>query len=832
MSALPGTTADWYEKRHDELLQLLERAVSVSDAKRHKDKLQEVWDKCREDIFNFVLLGEFQDGKSTTLDTLCCGREVGPQGNGQIATSAVPISVESVKLATERPEGMDEWAELHFKTKEQIAEEVFLAFESLIGDSKSPKTGFLRTWAKSGKEDFCQKFDLDNPGHREEVRSFIEEEWGRYRAQRNLFGTSYRQRLAVLTQVVRFYGDDKHKSFRERGQVRVEDGWKYVAFPSNWTNRCIDGFSASFSFDECAFAFLDTVVLHVESATLEKIGCRVTDCPGLGASAYDSDVTRRALRKADGIWFVKRCEKQMGAADMGRMFDYVRASGCLGRTGMLLNLWKSHRKSTEPDGDGPSLVDYCKNQMQQEGFGFPMFWGNARLAFLAALGRRRIKNGEPFSEREKQRLAKMIKDILEEDVPDEDEELWVKAVEAANYVPRVKEVMGIDALDESSVEILWKASNFDVAIEQMLGIALTQRGKAILIDNGTKKALEILCRHEGELRSNVEEATRTADEFKRDYEGARKRLQEFTETSHGNLRNSVLVRDEEMMADHLAEDFATRLLGDELASELSEKLAEEVYNTNAGFTWSDDEYRKNVLRVWMPIVREGLECRFAKITEEDWWDASSNPHVRKLFRSIQDVNETIASGVKELAKTSRLLENLPVPTLGASTMMPVFQDAIASSLSQVIDNLRARFWQGLLSALKFLFGGFLLKWLGKGKKPADIIKEMSPKIKEQLEEAFRENSLLENARKLLARVFTGVQEDAIKEIGERIDALESAFEADCAEKRGLHDMAQADMAAKVAEQKRKQEEDITPLRKELEKFENEVQDELAQVVQA
>ena len=825
----PSDRSAWYQFRHGQLLKLLERAVEVTEEQRHADKLQMILDKCREDQFNFILLGEFQDGKSTTLDVLCHGREISPQGGGQFPTSAVPLSVESAKFGN-APQGMDEWGELHFKTKKEIAEEVFTAFEGLLRDEESHQAESLKEFAGDSChfETFCQNFDLENPHHRGVLRDLIEDEWTRYQESKGSFCTGYRQRLAVLTMEVRFYGCPEHEKLRQKTTIPIEKVGDYVYFPPRWGERSVRGFESDISFQESIFALLNNAVLHVKSGILNKLECRITDCPGLGVSAYDSDVTRRALRNADGIWYVKKCEKQFGSADLGRVFDFVRDTGRLDRTGMLLNLWKSHKKSTEPGEDGTCLVDYCKEQLAQDGYSFPMFWGNARLAFLAELGRRKVETKKPFTLAERKRLCTLVSEILEEDVDTlDDDTVWVKAVEAANDIAKVKTVKEIESLDIHSVETLWRASNFEVAIDHMLKIALTQRGQSILVANGTQKGLGILEKHERELQTRVDEAKKTEEEFRADYQKAGEALEKFKKESEVRMEESELLNGEAELSKALAEDFVEELLGENFTDQVSIALAHSIYQNNSKLNGlTESGFRDNVLREWMPIVNDIFKERAEKIIGILWRPSSRNAWVRTFYRRTDLLNHKIERLVEELGKETKLLEKIPAISIDTNKLVPVFHNLVGDALKSVIESLREGFFHGLWSALKWLLGGGIIRLLGLGPTEEDIVKKTSPRIRSELDKALNLFSLRDKLRKSIEPTFVGIHEDALDQVRSGVKSLRDEFEKNRREAEVLHKMAYDEKMHAIEKLETKLKQDITPLRQELQEFEDTVKHEL------
>jgi hypothetical protein len=115
-----------YESLRNELIELLQKAVSVSSISEAevdeatRNELDEIYKKAMENQFYIVLVGEFQSGKSTTFNALCGGREISPRGSG-IKTSGCIISRAS-KKSQNRPNSLPGfWPPEKFLPNQEVA---------------------------------------------------------------------------------------------------------------------------------------------------------------------------------------------------------------------------------------------------------------------------------------------------------------------------------------------------------------------------------------------------------------------------------------------------------------------------------------------------------------------------------------------------------------------------------------------------------------------------------------------------------------------------------------------------------------------------------------
>ena len=70
-------TTEQYLEHKESLLAILSDIISVENLpQEYKERFEERKRKLQEDEFNIALIGEFQGGKSTTIDGLCGGSDI------------------------------------------------------------------------------------------------------------------------------------------------------------------------------------------------------------------------------------------------------------------------------------------------------------------------------------------------------------------------------------------------------------------------------------------------------------------------------------------------------------------------------------------------------------------------------------------------------------------------------------------------------------------------------------------------------------------------------------------------------------------------------------
>ena len=836
-------TQEWYKSRHDELLGYLKEAVEVAQPQRHEEALKAVEEKCREDQFDVVLLGGFQDGKSTTLDVLCGGRELSPQGKGTKATSAVPISVEAIL----GDDAKEEWAELRFKDDAQIKDEFFNAFEVAIASNEGSATAVLKRFVQGSddvprRDRFREQFDLQNPEHVGVIRELVAAEWEKYAAHRDSLGTHHRQLLEVVTIYLKYYGTEEYRKLVAKTTMSVQDIGQYVYFPSDWQNRTPSGLDFDLTFAECSFAFLDSVILHLHSRFLSQLNCRVTDCPGLGASAYDQDVAKRALMRADGVWYVKECKKMLGSSDLGNIFDLVKNNGRLDRTGMALNLKLDYNTSLhDTSASDKCLVNHCKGQLEKDGFKFPVFWCNARLAYMAELGRRKYETKEPFSPSEREWLKRIIPEFKRK--PNwSDEELWVVSVEWANNVCQVSEIAQISEFAPASFDLLWKYSNMDAAVEVMSKIVLEQKGHAILIDNGSKRAFDILKCYERELQLVEDNAQRAADEVSAELDRARVRMDQFVSEAENLKQSSNLVQKRSELENDFTEAFINYVFGRDFVGQFANACAWKVFALNNAGYKDRDEFANKFAADVNPILLNVIEERRNSFLSEKWRPDSSVVAVYRFFEEVDSLKEGLAGLLEKLEEEGDIFDDLPIPLLGCANATSIDVRNMAKKMAPIVESMRVDWLDGVLGIIKWILTlGGLLEWLIKnipivgtifgplfGKSDKEKVQEIRNKIWPKIDEFFGSKKFRNELKSFAAPMFDGAVDSLMSDFDAGIDVAKETFDARCADLEVANAASEEEKRAIAAKNNKIRTEKVQPIREKLERFEKAVEEELQQ----
>ena len=241
----------------------------------HRETLQTIEEHCTKNRYTVLLMGEYQTGKTTTLDALCEGRHIGKIGVG-FATSAVPVSVSYCEK---------EYINVGRKSDEDLKRILSCLNEHLEG--------------------FNENFELKDPNSRaqwlEELENF---------RQSTECPKDVRQ-LAVCSFILKYYDTPKLDKIIS-DIVLVSDASKYTNFPAKLNDRWSKGGISTFGIHETVFVFISHLDCYIDSPTLKRLGCTLIDCPGLFNNKYDTEVTTQIMSKVHAILYLLPYEKGIG----------------------------------------------------------------------------------------------------------------------------------------------------------------------------------------------------------------------------------------------------------------------------------------------------------------------------------------------------------------------------------------------------------------------------------------------------------------------------------------------------------------------------------------
>ncbi len=257
---------------------------NIADCEKHTNTICRVAENCKNGTFLVLILGDFQSGKSTTLDALCDGRHISAIGDGT-ATSAVLVMVSYDK---------EDSIKIFWRTKEQFYP-IFDRIKRIMPDYN---------WVS---------FDLDRKEERQKLIDAIEHI--RQRENRNINAKCLTQddiKFLMLSNLILTYYDTEDLKVKKSSLQSLSNVSDITRFPKNGETKWKKDGVKNFTIDESIFIFIDSVSCTTPSETLRKLNCTIVDSPGLFNSAYDTMVTESAMVAAHAIIYVLPYHKGIG----------------------------------------------------------------------------------------------------------------------------------------------------------------------------------------------------------------------------------------------------------------------------------------------------------------------------------------------------------------------------------------------------------------------------------------------------------------------------------------------------------------------------------------
>lgn len=262
--------------------------ANIGECKKHISTLHHVSDNCRYGKYNILIMGDFQSGKSTTLDVFCDGRQICAIGNGT-PTSAVLVSATYAE---------EESMVVSWRTKEQ--------FGKIFGKIKQFLPEFL--W---------NEFDLDDELSREKLKKAIQE----LRESKHCPNVGQGDaKFLMLSDFILTYYDTPALLNKKSLINTIADIPSMTRFPNNGESTWKESGVSKFKIDDVLFVFIESAACFIPSKTLKKLNCTIIDSPGLFNSSYDTMVTEGAMVKAHAIMYVLPYYKGIGKDICGSLY--------------------------------------------------------------------------------------------------------------------------------------------------------------------------------------------------------------------------------------------------------------------------------------------------------------------------------------------------------------------------------------------------------------------------------------------------------------------------------------------------------------------------------
>ncbi len=484
---------EFRNKLTDLLTEFIDKGIDVDN--QYSPELISIRKRLLESQFEIALVGEFQGGKSTTFNTLCGGREISPRGlnGGGIKTSAAVITAQNVSDG-ETKNNLTEWAEITWLSVDDIKLRIY---------------------------------DVLNVSHQDkniDLHKLIDQAWASQPQREEL------DRLRIATLQYRLISSARYEKYASKNIVGITDFQELVQFPQNWEKRWEKQQNADFSLEECLFSCIDNVLVRIKSPVLEQLGCRITDCPGLFVSRWDTEKALDVMKRSNAIWYLLSGDKQIGHDNDGKILQLIKDWRFDDKCFLSINRRKNRIMTDQ-------LLE--TNAAMLKGYGFDperLFEYNAILSFrLAQIELQKAG----FSDKDLECLAieykpnAIVSDIVADfkKIPNGIFAALKKMIK--KILSTLDEDDMVDTVDEADswttqlLDTLNIEAGFNGISGKIKQLITTKKSRSILVDHGTQKCLGVLNAMKMRQENIIRDAEKTLEEANAEANAAQQKLNDF-----------------------------------------------------------------------------------------------------------------------------------------------------------------------------------------------------------------------------------------------------------------------------------------------------------------
>ncbi len=495
-----------YTQKRDELLAILQDVLKVEGlSDSEMTRFENIRKKCLENQFNITLIGEFQGGKSTTFNAFCDGREISPRG-AMIKTSACRITASNLS-----DKSKEEYAQVYWKKDSQLLQSISTIIESYVVKSEIPDSEKLG-------DNLIDSLHLSNPAHFEIISKAVEKE--KERLLKSLDNEAL-DIVRIAEVILYFYNDPYVRKQKEGNIFSISDISKLAVFPKTWSKNWANEGVSAFNADEIIFAFIGGIDCYIHSKNLERLGCTITDCPGLFTSKWDSQVAFDILPQSDAILYLLSGQKEMGQGDEKALNHIVHKN--ISRDKIFFAVNTRARESITQN-----ILDANRNKLINLGFessSLEIHTFNSLLFFLGEFGQTYL-NGQcdGHSKEQFQNLAKQF-DYEDEGIKD----LWVEQINDCGSVLKDRNLQNISELCDESIDTVLSSSFSNELFSAIEKFIIDRKAYSILIETGAevgKRGLDTIATN---LKTQEDAANKSLADCEAEFQATQAALDAFQE---------------------------------------------------------------------------------------------------------------------------------------------------------------------------------------------------------------------------------------------------------------------------------------------------------------
>ena len=540
----------------------------INECQAHEQTLGNVINDCKNGRYKVLVMGDFQSGKSTTVDALCDGRHVCAIGKG-VATSAVLVTVTYAD---------EEYAKINWRTKKQLV--------GILAKIKQYMPNY----------DFSA-FDLDNKQNRVSLTKAIND----LRISKDCPNMSDGDaKFLMLCDFILYYYGTQELSQKKKAHQTATNPAEITKFPDKgetlWKKEGVKGFKI----DEVLFIFIERVDCFVQSETLRKLNCTIIDSPGLFNSSYDTMVTEQAMVEAHAIMYVLPYYKE------------INTDVCKSLYSIKENYPDVHRKLFIANNMRPGMTEVFDSNREKIknlfGAGKEVYSYDAKFAYLLQV--KGLFDAGKSSEKDYRHLLKVKKKSYVKPV----EKTFNTFAEAwAYHIAEYREFESFDSILQGTIEGGLQESGFVDMINALRKFIENNEAYAIIVSNGLAPMIkEISSINKSLYRSYVEPCMSSLEKIKELWKNRIEKAEKF-QSYISETANKVLFDDDtsDSLFHRMSEEEYLKLFTSDFYIEISEAVAEVLYDNKKKLVvtksvFKKKEFNDRFTEISTPLIQKKL----------------------------------------------------------------------------------------------------------------------------------------------------------------------------------------------------------------------------------
>ena len=665
-----------------------------------------------ENAYRITLIGGFMSGKSTIFNVMCDGREISPRGY----LAACLITARNIS-----DEDVEEYVIVRWKTDAELLKLISgIIMDGLKKRMEKRFDGYWENLSILFGEKKLENYPEFKPlrlSADEDIKilkEIIDEEYRDYKKNPDVYSQKTPARdvfLCMAMIIVDMYKNASITELRTHGDTKLtmNEYGNYIVYPgSSWAIHW-----QKYFFDDreagklkpayLVFPFVAEVDCYIHSKNLERLGCVVTECPGLFTSAWGTEVAEKKLKEADMNVYLFSGETPATQQDKNALL-YIKKIDADEKLFCIFNS-KEMRKSKL--SRKKAIMYAYENQKWLRDNAILPIWGRVFVCNAGLMLSIMQYDMDKICNNSWGRFA------ADEWIDDPDmhcptEVRWELGNFIADSYKSYTEMQFVDGVD------LKKESSLGTIFEFIERYILKNIAYAVLIECGAKKILNnIVNRHKTYLLEKIDDAYRKKHKLESEYVKRKSKLEAIIKDFNSILKERIHGLDSLAIIENFRQVvFVERISA--ITKQISDALAQDIIKNNlyyvrgARFDGNQNFIKERVEKIFIEAfdkdIKQSVQSWINKMFINE--DAVIKKQLSEMIENIDiDLNER-KMNIKKITLgvfSDSIDEVLPERIEAPSECLKLSEDIISSTLETIagiVSNILSDFIVSIIRSIE------------------------------------------------------------------------------------------------------------------------------------